>query len=437
MKKLLSLILCMAVMLTSFTAIASDPYVNLNSLKYNEYMRGESITVSGKTNMFGTLGLYYPEEAGGSLKFAVTYSPTELLNGIVISTDADDADSWPYGTWTIIVQNGDISDSVEFDLVEVADRSESSRPNTGDSTVTPINVDKTELTITAGKSETVEVTTAASSLTIEVEDEDVVSASLSGKTLTVKALKRGESAIWIKTSNNYISINVTVKAKSTGGTGSTSGTEKETEPTEPVTEPTEEPTDEPTDEPTEEPTTAPVTNPFEDVENHWAKDSIVSLYSRGIINGMDNDTFAPDEGVTRAQFVTMLYKAFALKAHTTASPFNDVSTDDWYFNAIMAAYDSAVTKGDPSGNFNPNALVTRQDMAVFAYRAVSSLPVTAYVITSTLFDDHASISDYAVEAVYSMRAKGVINGMTNTTFDPRSTATRAQAAHIIYKLLEL
>lgn len=516
MKKLISLLICIC-MLSTAMVVSAEVTIELSPLKYETYMRGETVVVRGSANTHVTLALYYPEYYNVGAKYIMTYSPADLANGIRIETGTEER-LWPEGTWKIIVQYGEVSDSLEFELVETVDRTEEeTKPSGGNdtTTVTPIEPDKTDITLIVGESETISVSTSASSISCEIDDEDVISASVSGKTITVKALKKGTSALWITTSNNYATVHVTVEEPIIETEPATEKetekpTEEETEkPTEPATEapseketdkpsepstekpseketdkpsepstekpseketeaPTEKPTKKPSggggggisggssgggkdddkiDEPeTEKPTekeTAPIEkpttpvkeNPFTDIENHWAKESILSLYEKGIINGMDEKTFAPDDNVTRAQFVTMLYKAFTLKFKPIACPFNDVNEDNWYYAAVMAAYANDITKGDDMGNFNPNQLVTRQDMAVFANRAVTYTGLDFSKLVT--FDDHNQISSYAIEAVYSMRAKGVINGMTATTFEPLGKATRAQAAHIIAKLIAL
>lgn len=437
MKKILSVIISVCLLFALVPTVSAEAYIELDPLQYEEYMRGETVFISGNTNVSVVLGIYYPQEVGGTLKYSMIYSPSELAEGIEILIG--ESDDWFYGVWTIVVQSGDVSEVLEFTLSEYVDRSEeepetqapTKKPSSNKDvqTVVPITPDKTKVTLTAGETEKINITTSASSLSLEIEDESVVSASLSGKTLTVTALKKGTSTIWVKTSNNYANINVTVEAKAEV---------EATAPTEEVTEtPTEAPTEEVTEAPTEAPTEPKDENPFTDLkDDHWAKDSILSLYQKGIINGMDAHTFAPDDYVTRAQFVTMLTKAFNLKMANANSPFNDVNEDDWFFSGVMAAYANGIAQGDYNGNFNPNSLVTRQDMAVLSYRAGVNSGMMFSITSITTFSDHSFIKDYAVEAVYSMKSAGIINGMTSDTFEPMGNATRAQAAHIIAKLLE-
>lgn len=432
MKKLISLMLCICMLLSALSVAAREDYIELNSLRYDEYMRGETILVSGDTNVYVTLGLYYPESYGSTAKYIMTYSPQELRDGIEIETGTDEK-LWPDGLWTIVVQSGDMSESLEFTLSETVDRTEEEeepekpdrKPNTGSDAPKVVSIvpDKTKVTLEVDKSETINITTLATSLTVEVDDTDIVASSISGKKLTITGLKTGSSVIWVKGSNNFATINVTVVPKTEVEEKPDTNKDTETTPTKP-----------------KDPQVKPEDNkkplPFTDVENHWAKSSIEKLYNLGIIAGMDEDTFAPDDNVTRAQFVTMLQKAFDLKFKESSSPFADVKSTDWYFASVMAAYENGIAAGY-GGMFNPNSLVTRQDMAVFAFRAAIHADKVFMLTDITTFTDHNSISDYAVEAVYSMRSASVINGMTDKTFEPMGNATRAQAAHIIAKLLDL
>lgn len=440
MKKFIAVILSICIILCPLTSLADNVSINIDSLTYDEYAYGETLIVTGSVNRYVTVALYTPQDAGATAKYIVVHSPEEIAEGVSI-TFGDDPAIWPTGEWTLVVQYGDYGETFEFTLSETVDRSEDENPTEAptnkpsgnkpssnqDTSVTAITLEKTDLSLTVGESEKINITSQASSLSVEVDDTSVIAASLSGKTLTVTALKRGESQLWIKTSGNYVTLNVTVSSAPESGN----------EPIEEATQPSEKPTQPKDEEPTDAPSEEITENPFSDLsDSHWAKDSILSLYSKGIINGMTLDTFAPDEFVTRAQFVTMLQKAFNLEPKFPLSPFDDVKSSDWYFEAVIAAYDNAIATGY-NGNFNPNSLVTRQDMATFAYRAAKAAGKTLSVGEKTLFDDDALISSYASDAVYSMRSAGVINGMTDSSFAPLGNATRAQAAHIIAKLLEL
>ncbi len=167
-------------------------------------------------------------------------------------------------------------------------------------------------------------------------------------------------------------------------------------------------------------------------DSHWAFNSILYLSQKGIVNGYEG-SFYPDKFVTRAEFVKMLCTAFSLEA-ATGDLFEDVSENDWFAPYVSAAKEAALVSGDGK-YFNPNSQITRQDAAVMVYRFANYSGINLSG-KGTDFADDTEISDYAKEAVYAMNFSGIINGMGNGIFAPRNTATRAQAAQMIFKMLE-
>ena len=169
----------------------------------------------------------------------------------------------------------------------------------------------------------------------------------------------------------------------------------------------------------------------------WASDAINGLAKAGVINGVTDTEFAPNATVTRAQFAKMLMGTFGLTASAyTTSSFSDVSTDAWYFDAVETAFNLGIINGVEDGVFAPNALITRQDMAVMVTRAAAAADKTIAEVTgSHSFGDAYKISDYAVEAVDTLVKAGIINGISDAEFAPLDNATRAQAAKILYNFL--
>lgn len=169
----------------------------------------------------------------------------------------------------------------------------------------------------------------------------------------------------------------------------------------------------------------------------WARDAINALAEKGIVNGKTETTFAPNDNVTRAEFAKMLMGTFGLGGSVyTTSSFNDVSTDAWYFSSVETAYNLGIITGVGNGMFAPDALISRQEMAVMVQRAAKVCGKTpAAVQEATVFADDADIADYAKEAVTELNAAGIINGVSATSFAPLSNATRAQAAKILYSFL--
>ncbi|WP_181438758.1 S-layer homology domain-containing protein [Paenibacillus sambharensis] len=177
---------------------------------------------------------------------------------------------------------------------------------------------------------------------------------------------------------------------------------------------------------------------FKDVTKAWAKEAVEALAARGVVSGMGEGRFNPEGQVTRAEFITMLMNLFELTDPYSSTSLSDVKAGAWYYEEIATAYQLGIIGGRPDGSFGVNEAVTRQDMAVMAYKAAryAQLELRGQG-EAAAFADAASISPYAEQAVKAMQTAGVINGMGNGEFAPKAYATRAQAAVIIHKLLEL
>jgi len=178
------------------------------------------------------------------------------------------------------------------------------------------------------------------------------------------------------------------------------------------------------------------TSVFKDLGSvSWAKDAIMALYDEGIIAGKDEGKFAPNESVTREQFVTMIVNAFNLKKGDAVS-FVDVSENDWFYPYVNAAYNNNVTKGF-GDSFGAGVEITRQDMAVMLYNVIinSGMELTEKS-TDAKFSDSDKIAAYAIEAVSALKKAGVVNGMDDGRFEPEGISTRAQAAVMIYSVLK-
>lgn len=178
---------------------------------------------------------------------------------------------------------------------------------------------------------------------------------------------------------------------------------------------------------------------FSDVTGGWAREAIEALAARGIVNGVGDGTFRSTSQVTRAEFLTMLLNTFELTNSNSDSilSFKDVPQGAWYADKVAAAYRLGIVNGRSDGTFGANNIVTREEMAVLAYRAALAAELSLNGSdTVTVFEDHDQISLYAREAATAMQSAGVIKGMDNGRFAPKGTASRAEAAAIIYSLLQ-
>ncbi|WP_051585735.1 endo-1,4-beta-xylanase [Caldanaerobius polysaccharolyticus] len=175
---------------------------------------------------------------------------------------------------------------------------------------------------------------------------------------------------------------------------------------------------------------------FADVKNHWAKDAIEVLASRHIAKGIDGKNFAPDKAVTRAEFAAMITRLLGIPEREYKGEFIDVKAGDWYANAIEAAYEAGIMLGDGK-RMRPNDYITREEIAAISMRAFGKL--TSYdeeQFSKTTFADDDRVSDWAKKAVANAKKAGIMEGVSGDLFAPKENATRAEAAVVIYRILD-
>lgn len=167
--------------------------------------------------------------------------------------------------------------------------------------------------------------------------------------------------------------------------------------------------------------------------SHWAYEAVTALKDLGIINGVSADSFAPDNNVTRAEFTKMVAVLFGLKATSTESKFADCGADDWFTPYVLAAAEAGYVNGVDDTHFAPDAQITRQDICTILGRVLDANEAAA----EAGFTDADQIQDYAVQYVKSFVALGVVNGYEDGTFRPEVSATRAEAAKILFGITKL
>ena len=168
--------------------------------------------------------------------------------------------------------------------------------------------------------------------------------------------------------------------------------------------------------------------------SHWAYSYVMSLVEKGVINGMDETHFAPDENVTREQFAKMLVEALEVYDQTATCDFNDLDTSHWAYAYVASAVKAGLITGYDDGTFGIGRNITRQEMAVMVSRCDVQFPT---LNPAMAFTDSSSIAGWANAAVQKMQMANIISGFEDKTFKPQENATRAQAAKIIYGVLEL
>lgn len=175
-------------------------------------------------------------------------------------------------------------------------------------------------------------------------------------------------------------------------------------------------------------------NEFTDLDSvSWAEEAILALKEKGIVSGMGDGKFNPNDTVTREAFTKMIVMAAGVYTPGENVTFDDISADDWCYSYVASAFNNKLVYGISETTFGKGSNISRQDMAVIAYRAAKDsgkIHIGREMIT---FSDDYLISDYAREAIEALYTTGVLNG-SDGELRPLSTATRAEASVIIYNL---
>ena len=169
---------------------------------------------------------------------------------------------------------------------------------------------------------------------------------------------------------------------------------------------------------------------FVDVpESAYYYDAVYWAVENGITAGTDATHFSPSNPCTRGQAVTFLWRAAGEPAPaSTANPFTDVSSRDYFYNAVLWAVEKGVTVGTSDTTFSPNKTVNRGQMVTFLYRAAGEPAVTQ----ANPFTD-VSASDYFYNAVLWAVDKGITTGTSATTFSPKDSCLRSQIVTFLYR----
>lgn len=205
---------------------------------------------------------------------------------------------------------------------------------------------------------------------------------------------------------------------------------------------------------------------FTDISGHWAEQSIITLADKGVVDGVTDTTFVPDGTVTRAQYLKMIMEATGVKlVKPRAGECLEVGVNEWYATYLQTALDAGLVPNqmiagykekveytvDDNGTatdskvvyhgaFNGNLPITREEMAVlteYVFQYTRTILTNEDINTSKIkpFTDYDSISDWAQISVKRALVHGFMDGMDNNMFNPKDTATRAQSATVILRVL--
>lgn len=180
-------------------------------------------------------------------------------------------------------------------------------------------------------------------------------------------------------------------------------------------------------------------NLYRDVPTaEWYADEINRSVNLGLFKGTGDYKFEPETSLTRAMFVTLLYRLAALKgadvSYETPADFAD-ATEEWYADSLSWGQEKGIVKGYGDGNFRPDNAISREEMCVMLARTLAHLG--AELPESELaFEDRDAVSEWAVEAVAGMSLLGIVQGYEDNTFRPAGTALRSHAAALLLRTYE-
>lgn len=169
---------------------------------------------------------------------------------------------------------------------------------------------------------------------------------------------------------------------------------------------------------------------FSDVgEAFWGRTAIEALAKKEILKG-DEGKFRPNDKITREEFVTVVVNAFGFLDENAECSFTDTQKEAWYYRYVASAFEKNIISGISEGVFGSGLPITREDVAVILSRIMGE-----DTDVQPDFIDGDTIADYAKSGVALMQNKGIIRGMDDGSFAPKNNCTRAEAAAMIYNML--
>ncbi|MCL2152768.1 MAG: S-layer homology domain-containing protein [Oscillospiraceae bacterium] len=177
-------------------------------------------------------------------------------------------------------------------------------------------------------------------------------------------------------------------------------------------------------------------NPFDDVsETDWFYIPVAYVNSTGLMNGTSANTFSPNETMSRDMAVMILYRmAGEPDVAVLANPYDDVEENHWYSDPVKWLANNGIIPGNSGNTFDPQGIITRQDLMVFLARYAEIFDLELQKIQDCPeFTDEADIADYAKESVALCVQAGIVNAYPDSRFNPVGQVTRAEFADFLLK----
>lgn len=180
---------------------------------------------------------------------------------------------------------------------------------------------------------------------------------------------------------------------------------------------------------------------FKDTESHWAEPYIKFMVARGLFLGTGENNFAPNETMTRAMFVTVLHRLAGQLKPKNPVKFQDIPEGTWYEKAVAWASENGIVNGISQNSFAPNELLTREEMCALIARYARFIGIAfdagdAEGKTDSFIDADA-ISGWATDDVAFCKAMGIVTGLPDNSFAPKSDSNRGENCAVFMRLIEL
>lgn len=187
-----------------------------------------------------------------------------------------------------------------------------------------------------------------------------------------------------------------------------------------------------------EPDTTEWKNPFEDVKkNDWFYQDVKYVVENKLMNGVTETQFAPNDTLTRAMLVTVLYRNEGKPAVSKSLPFADIGMSAYYTNAVIWAKQNGIVNGVNESEFEPDTKITREQIAAIMHRYAKYKGYDVSVGENTnifSYDDAESISEYAVASMQYVVGSGILKGKSASTLNPQDHTTRAEIAAVLQEV---
>lgn len=175
-------------------------------------------------------------------------------------------------------------------------------------------------------------------------------------------------------------------------------------------------------------------NPYTDVATGtWYYEAVRFVSENGLMGGYGKGLFGPNDNLSRAQLVQILYNHAGRPVIQNGSAFTDAAPGAWYADAVAWAAAEGIISGYGGGRFGPNDPITREQLAVILWR-YAGFPVPPNLLLD--FPDANTASGYALDALRWAVEQGIISGYSNGRLEPKTPATRGQVAQILRNFLQ-